>query len=456
MKVAVVGAGISGLTTAFYLQKAGISVKVFEKEKNVGGKAKTIIEDGYLVEYGPNGFLDSKESTLKLVKDAKLSDRLYKSSDLSRKRFLFLKGKLQEIPENPFKFLTSPVLSLKGKLRILAEVFVPPNKSWEDESVSSFVSRRLGKEALEVLIDPMVAGIYAGNPDKLGMKSAFYTIFKLEKEYGGLIRGLVAKLLKGEKKGPAPSGVLTSFVNGVGELTGSLAKELKHVETDAEVIGIEKLGIGWKVVFKKSGREREETFDAIVLSTPSYVSAKLLKPVASEISNLLAKIPYSPIVVVAFGFEKSKLNHDLNGFGFVVPRTEKRKILGVLWDSSIFPNRAPKGKALIRVMLGGARNPELIELSEEELVKIALEELALTMGINSEPEKVWVFKHFKGIPHYDVGHYDLVKEIFATLKNYKGLFLCNNSLTGIGINDCTQAGINTARKVLALHESSNN
>ncbi|RUM45148.1 MAG: protoporphyrinogen oxidase [Desulfurobacterium sp.] len=455
MRIAVIGGGISGLSTAFYLKRGGADVTVFEKEERVGGKMKTVREDGYIIETGPNGFLDGKPYTLKLVRALRIEERLYRSSDKARKRFIYTDGRLVRIPENPIAFLASYLLSWKGKLRLIGEFLVPPKKDNLDETLSSFAKRRIGEEALEKLLDPMVAGIFAGDPDKMSLKATFPAIYRLEKRYGGLIKGLIAKMKEAKKSGkkasgPAgPGGVLTSFIGGVSDLVEALERELRDsLKIGVEVLSLEETSNGWKITYSDGEKTYEEVFDAVVLSTPSYVSAELLKNVDPEISSLLSQIEYSPISVVALGFEKRGLGHDLDGFGFLVPRRERRKVLGVLWDSSVFPNRAPKGKVLLRVMIGGARQPELALLPEDELVKIALKELKRIMKIRHYPEKVKVFKHERGIPHYTLGHAERVERIFQLAKKHRGLYFCNNAYTGVGVNDCTKAAEEMAGEIL--------
>ena len=455
MRIAVIGGGISGLSVAFYLKRGGADVTVFEKEERVGGKMKTVREDGYIIETGPNGFLDGKPYTLKLVRALGIEERLYRSSDKARKRFIYIDGRLVRIPENPIAFLASYLLSWKGKLRLIGEFLVPPKKDSSDETLSSFAKRRIGEEALEKLLDPMVAGIFAGDPDRMSLKAAFPAIYQLEKRYGGLIKGLIAKMKEAKKSGkkasgPAgPGGVLTSFIGGVSDLVEALERELRDsLKTGVKVLSLEETSNGWKITYSDGEKTYEEVFDAVVLSTPSYVSAELLKNVDPEISSLLSQIEYSPISVVALGFEKRGLGHDLDGFGFLVPRRERRKVLGVLWDSSVFPNRAPKGKVLLRVMIGGARQPELALLPENELVKIALKELKRIMKIRHYPEKVKVFKHERGIPHYTLGHAERVERIFQLAKKHRGLYFCNNAYTGVGVNDCTKAAEETAGEIL--------
>ncbi|SNR59432.1 protoporphyrinogen oxidase [Desulfurobacterium atlanticum] len=451
-KVAVIGAGVSGLTTAFYIEKLSggyITVKVLEKEKQCGGKMRTVHENGFIIETGPNGFLDNKPYTLELVKELGIEDRLYRSSDKARKRFVFVNGKLVRLPESPIAFLASYVLSFKGKLRLAAEYFVPPKEDDSDESLSSFVKRRIGEESLEKLIDPMAAGIFAGDPDRLSVKAAFPAVWHLEKKYGGLIKGLLA--MKKEKKDATagPGGVLMSFKNGVIDLIDALVENIKgEILTNTTVKKLIKEKDKWKIVYERGDEIFEETFDIIVLATPSYVAASLTKNFDKELSEKLNEIDYSPIAVVAFGFRKKGLGHDLDGFGFLVPRTENRKILGVLWDSSIFPNRAPEGKALIRAMVGGARQPQLAMAGEEEIAKFTYKDIKKIMKIRHKPEITKVFKHTKGIPHYTVGHLEKVEEIFKRTTNHKGLYLNSNAYKGVGVNDCVYNSLKTAEAVV--------
>jgi oxygen-dependent protoporphyrinogen oxidase len=337
-------------------------------------------------------------------------------------------------------------MSLKGKARLAGELFVKPKEGEEDETLAQFVRRRLGEEALNKLLDPMVAGIFAGDPERMSLKAAFPAIYRLEKEYGGLIKGLIAKVKEAKKSGKGssgpsgPGGKLTSFKRGVSELIEALERELGSSVKKGVSPKLERKGGKWLV-------EGEE-FDAVVLSTPSYQAAELLKEIEPRISNLLSEIEYSPISVVALGFEKEGLGHELDGFGFLVPKEEKREILGALWDSSVFPNRAPEGKALIRVMIGGARQPHLALKSPRELVLTAVKELIEIMGIRKAPSFVKVFRHGKGIPHYTLGHSERVEEIFKLGKEIGGLYFCNNAYTGVGLNDCTRAAFETAQEIV--------
>jgi oxygen-dependent protoporphyrinogen oxidase len=448
-RIVIAGAGISGLCTAHYLVKAlsaagrEAEIVLFEAEKAPGGKMRTIREDGYNLEWGPNGFLTNKPYSLDLVKDLGIGDRLSPSSDLARKRFIFSGGRLHRLPETPQAFFASELLSLKGRLRILWEPFAPGPPPGVDESLGDFARRRLGAEALEKLLDPMVTGIFAGDPDKMSLRSCFPLIHDLERKYGGLVKGMISlqreRRKAGEKRemSAGPGGILMSFDEGVQTLIDVLADRLSEgLHTGIAVEGVRRRDGKFLLSLVEDGRRGEIDTDALVLATPAYAAASVLRNLDPGISEALAEIPYSPISVVALGYERATLGNPLDGFGFLIPRREKRRILGALWDSSVFPNRAPAGKALIRAMVGGVRNPELAALSAGDLVALVREELSGTMGISASPSLARAFFHDKGIPQYLVGHADVLKRIEGRLAAFPGLYLNSNAYRGIALNDC--------------------
>ncbi len=459
-RIAIVGAGISGLCTAHYLvrecQAAGKSVEIvlFEAEPVTGGKMRTILQDGFRMEWGPNGFLTNKPHSLDLVRELGIEDRLARSSDLARKRFIFSGGTLHRLPETPPAFFRSRLLSLPGRLRIIGELVAPAPPAGIDESLGDFARRRLGPEALEKLIDPMVTGIFAGDPDRMSLASCFPLIYDLERKYGGLVKGMIAlrreRRSAGEKRemSAGPGGVLMSFDHGVQELTDVLADRLSD--------GLH-LGVKVDRVVRRDGRfllsleERtlrgEIDTDVVVLAVPAYAAAEMLGDLDSSLRASLAAIPYSPISVVALGYEKATLGNPLDGFGFLIPRGEKRKILGALWDSSVFPNRAPEGKALIRAMVGGVRNPALAALPPEELFRLVRSELSATMGVTADPILTRSFFHEKGIPQYLVGHRKVLGRIEERLAVIRGLHLNSNAYRGIALNDCVLQSRLTARRI---------
>ena len=438
MSLTVVGGGISGLSLAYLLSRQipELEITVLEAEKRPGGKIWTDRADGFLCESGVNGFLDNKPTTLEFIKT--LSLKPLRSNDAARKRYIYRAGRLHRLPESPQAFFLSGLLTPCGKGRILYELLAPRGKD-EDESLASFAIRRLGKEVYEYFIDPMASGIYAGNAEELSLKSCFPRIYELERQYGSLIRALV-KLQKeakktGKKVGPSPGGVLTSFYDGMETVIGALKESLgKRVVTSKRVVGIEKNN-GYYRAYTDDGQSFES--EAVVLACPAYEAARIVSELDRDASELMKKIPYPPVSVVCLGFRHEDIDFDINGFGFLVPSVEERRILGTLWDSSIFPNRAPQGYVLFRTMLGGARNPDMALQKEEALIDTVLSELKDIMGVDVQPEFSRVYVHEKAIPQYRVGHSSLVEELRSRLeKKFRGLFLTGNAYGGIGFNDC--------------------
>ena len=448
-RIVIVGAGISGLCTAHFLIRelsaAGRAAEIvlFEAEDVPGGKMRTVRDDGFNLEWGPNGFLTNKPHSLELVKELGIEGRLARSSDLARKRYIYSGGTLHRLPESPPAFFKSNLLSVRGRLRIVGELFAPGPPQGVDESLGDFARRRLGPEALEKLIDPMVTGIYAGDPDRMSLRACFPLIYDLERKYGGLVKGMIALQKERRRAGvkqemsAGPGGVLMSFDAGVQTLTDVLAERLAEgLHTGVPVDRIERRDGKLVLSLTERGLRGEMDTDAVVVAAPAYAAAAMLSPLDAALGDALSAIPYAPISVVALGYEKASLGHPLDGFGFLIPRGERRKILGALWDSSVFPNRAPEGKALIRAMVGGVRNPELAALPPRDIIELTRGEVAATMGIRAEPVLARAFFHEKGIPQYLVGHGKILDRIDARLAAQPGVFLSNNAYRGIALNDC--------------------
>ncbi len=451
-RIAIIGGGLSGLTSAFYILEkakqlnAQVEVTILEKNNRIGGKINSIQQDGYLCEYGPNGFLDGKPLTLELCKKLGLEHDLLKSNDNARKRFIVDNNQLFKLPHNQSEFLTNKLISWRGKLRILAEYFIKSSQH-KDESVASFVRRRLGQESLDKLIAPMSSGIYAGNPETMSLASCFPRMKQLEDKFGGLFKAMFA--LKKERKNStqdktsfAPSGILTSFRDGISVLTNKLAENIGHekIYLGVEVNEIQKIHNQWSIYYTKEGYANTLLVDELIIATPAYVAADLVNAFDDKLSALLSKIKYSPLSVVCLGYDLSKLNCDVNGFGYLFTQNNDNKfVLGTLWDSSIFINRAPDGKILFRSMIGGARNLDIINLTNEELINNTQSSLKQVMGITVEPEFSQVFNHKYAIPQYNVGHLDLVSQIEQhIMQNHISLHLTGNAYCGIGINDCIE------------------
>ncbi|WP_025324342.1 protoporphyrinogen oxidase [Deferrisoma camini] len=459
-RVVVVGGGLSGLSAAWWVAQSareagvGVALTVLEREPQAGGKIRSSRKGGYLCEAGPNGFLDNKPSTIVLSRALGLGERLLRSRDEARKRFVFAGGRLRQLPEDPVSFLASDILSIRGKLRLAAEFLLPQGDPDEDESVAAFVRRRLGEEALDRLIDPMAAGIYAGDPETMSLRSSFPKVHQLEQRFGGLLRGMLEMrkmAAAAGAQGPqsaGPGGVLWSYPEGLEELVASLADGVgrERVRTGVAAEGMERVGRAW--VVRTSDGEAVEA-DAVVLAVPAYDGARLLGPLDDRLADLLHAVPYVPAAVVCTGYPREGVPHPLDGFGFLVPKSEGRRILGSLWSSSIFARRSPDGRVLLTQIVGGARNPELVGLDDAGLVAVVREELRITLGIEAEPEFVWIRRWDKAIPQYVVGHGDRLQEIEERVASLGGVFLAGNAFYGIGVNDCTARAQELGPQVVA-------
>lgn len=460
--IAIIGAGISGLSTAYAIERlAGevgleAEVTVFEREARTGGKIWSIKEEGYLCEWGPNGFLDSKPMTLELCEHLGIGDRLERSNDNARKRFIYSGGILNRLPENGPMFLKSKLISWPGKIRLAQEFMKPKRTDGVDETLADFARRRLGGEALDKLIGPMVSGIFAGDPETMSLQSCFPRIYELEQEYGGLLKAMMkmakqkkAEIRAGKQVASAagPAGVLTSFLGGIQELTDATVRGLKGtVRIGTAVTGLKKVAGGWELRLADGSN-----FDAevVVSAVPAHVLKELTWSLDGALSELLDGIPYAPMNVVCFGYEKDKVEHDLDGFGYLIPKKEGCEILGTLWDSSIFPGRAPEGHVMLRSMMGGATTPAAIALSDAEVKDRIMIELKKIMGISAEPDFVRIFRHQRAIPQYVVGHSGRLAAIDELLKAHTNLVLTGNAFYGIGLNDCVNAANKAGAQVLS-------
>ena len=404
-KLAIVGGGISGLSLAYYLQN-DYEITVFEKEK-WGGKAYTQKVDKYLLEEGVNGFLSNSPKTLELCEEIGINP--IKANDNSKIRYIY-DDKLYQIPLKPIEFLKSDILSFFGKLRVAMEFFVEPICDRE-ETVAEFATRRLGKEFTKRMMTPMLAGIYASTPEKTSMNAAFPKLKKIECEYGSLFKGMI-KL----KRGGQPSGELHSFEWGMSEFIEKLISKTKANFVEKEIIDIDEL----------------DEFDKVVIATPAYNAAEILAKY-ENLSGLLKKIEYNPVAIVGFDYEEIKPVC----FGIL---TVKDKSLGILMDKYIFLNRNA-----IRVMVGGARYPEIKNMSEEEIIKIAENDVAKITGAQ-KPSFKWIKMHKNAIPNYSLGHQKLVDEIMKEAEKI-GIYLTGNAYKGVSFNDCIKNSYELAQKL---------
>jgi protoporphyrinogen/coproporphyrinogen III oxidase len=468
-RVAIVGGGITGLATALHLQDGarrvpgGLDVVVLESGSRPGGNIRTDRVDGFTIEAGPNGFLDNVPATLELVRRLGLEDRLQRSDESAARRFLYRNGRLHLLPGGPVSFLRSPVLSLRGRIRVLAEPFARPRPHGVDESVYDFAARRIGPEAASVLVDAMVSGVFAGDVRSLSLQSAFPKMARMEAEHGGLVRAMVAGMKarrrarsesgagpgSGGGGGPAgPGGTLTSFQDGLdGLVTGLVDAVGGAVRTDARVTAIERGPAGgrsWRLTVE--GGEPVDA-DAVVVAVASPRASPLLEPVDPQLGEAVASIPTAGLAVVALGYRAGDIP-ELDGFGFLVPRETGPRILGCLWDSSIFPGRAPEGHALLRVMIGGAHDPAAVTMDEGALLDAVRADLDRTMGVRADPVLARIYRWPLGIAQYRVGHQDRLDRIHGRLENAPGLWVAGSSFYGVAMNSCFEKAPGQAAEIL--------
>ncbi len=442
-RVVIVGAGLSGLAVAFRLKQArpDVELVLLESGSRCGGKIGTDQRNGFRIETGPNGFLDSKPGTRQLCHDLGLDDRLLPASDGSRKnRYVFVRNRLHKLPASPFGILSTPLLSLRGKLDLLAEPF-RRRKKLAEESVAAFARRRFGKEAADIFVDALVTGIHAGDPEQLSVKAAFPRLAQFEAEKGSVLRGFLAA--SKQKTGPTR---MWSFRDGLQTLVDELTRHTP-IRTGVSVKRLERDGPRWKL----HGDGEQWTADAVVLACPAYEQARIVADLDAPLADDLAGIAYNRVAVVALGYRQADVP-SFDGFGYIAPQNTKRDVLGVQWCSSIFPDRAPPGFVLWRALCGGVSRPDVFDLDDDSLVRACHTELRHTLSACAEP----VFRHVvrwpQAIPQYRLGHLERVARIEAAVARWPGLHLAGNALHGIAMNDVTEQAESVARRVTLFGE----
>lgn len=440
-KIAVVGAGITGLTAAWYLQNKGHEVVHFERRDYPGGSIKSAAGNGWITEYGPNTIQLKSRKVLKLIEDLDLTDRIVDANPNASKRFIVHDGRLVALPSGLKEAVLTPLFSGKGKLRLLKEPFVSKGNN-PDETLASFVKRRLGPEILDYAIDPFVAGIYAGNPDELSVRCAFPKLYNLEQSYGSLLAGVLRNRWK-KKKEEKFKTRLVSFPKGLSELPDRLSGRLNEIRYGSEVSRIQKTKVGWEVI---AGSVKTSLFDIVILNIPLYRINEQLINGGGAVADVAGLVVYPPISVIQTGYARNQVEHPLDGFGFLVPANEKRKILGALFSSTLFPGRAPDGNVLITTFIGGSRQPELATLETEKIKQLVADEHRELLGINGEPR---FFDHIfwpNSIPQYTPRYNEVLTAIRDLEEKNQGVYLAGNFRGGISLPDCIENGINLAEK----------
>lgn len=455
LDVAIIGGGISGLSVLHYLRrlKPSLNIKLFESDSKPGGTIGTDYIDGYSFDHGPNGFLDREPLTLQLCDELGLTDLLERTNEKANKRFILRKGKLREVPMSPPKFFSSDILSLKGKLRVMMEPFSSRPDDTVDESLYDFAKRHMGKEAADYLIQPMVSGIFGGLADRLSLKSCFPIMHEMEEEYGSLFKAMIKKSRKAKAEGKkaggpgGPGGRLTSVRGGLyGIIERFVELYSDFIQLDTTVKSILKENEAYLIHLENN---QNITAKHIIIATPSYIAAEITKQLSESLSESLSKIEYAPIAVVCQGYQQSKIKHPLDGFGFLVPQKENLRILGSIWTSSIFAERAPKDNVQFRTMVGGDGDHESLGLSDAELLGQVESDLDGIIGIEGAPEITMIYRWKEGIPQYKIGHSDRVSHIETELRKFENIYITGNAYYGIGLNDCVKQSHAVAQNLSA-------
>jgi protoporphyrinogen/coproporphyrinogen III oxidase len=457
-RILVVGAGISGLSVAYRIQERlpTATITILEQAERSGGTTWTLRDDGFQVEIGPNGFLDTKPTTVELCRSLGLGAQLVQASDAAAKnRYLFLGDKLQALPGSFGSFLATDLLSWGGKLSLIWERFRKKRADSGDESIDAFARRRAGNEVADTFADALVTGIYAGDPTLLSLPACFPRIAELEREFGSVMKGFAATAKKRRAEAKAKGvayerpGKMWSLPGGLRVLIEALTARLKPPPLHGVTVkAIEKTGAAEKPLWRvrAEGHDAWEA-DAVVVTCPAYRQAALVADVDAELAGEIGSIPYNRVVVVALGYRQADVPTPMDGFGFIAPQKTRRDLLGVQWCSSIYPGRAPAGCALLRAICGGWQRPEIVDWDDARLVQALQAELRVAMGITAAPIFHKIVRWDKAIPQYHLGHLERVARVERRLQNHPGLWLGGNAYHGVALNDCTEQGILLAEKV---------
>lgn len=469
-QVVIVGGGISGLATAYTLTEEGaktqtpVQCTVIEREPRWGGKILTHVTNNYLIEGGPDSFLTSKPWALDLCRTLGLQDQLIATNPQHNQTFSFCRGALRELPQGLLAFrprrvdtlVSSGLLSWGGMLRMAAERFWPKQNPWPaDESLGEFFRRRFGAEAFEYLIEPLVAGIYAGDADELSIESTFPRFRELEREHGSVIKGM-RKALASPPSPPRPSGeaasMFMSLRGGLSELIRSLMEALRtrgvRLMAGVECHEIQSPTLESGVFHVMLDDGNRLSADAVVLATPAYQTARLLRAYRPEIASLLDGIPYASTATISMGYPAESIASQIRGFGFVVPRKEQRPLLAATWTSLKWPDRSRAGETLIRCYIGGRGRETVVEQDDNSLMECVREELLSMVGITAAPTYTEVHRWRQGMPQYVLGHRDRLAKVQKQLAHSPGLYVTGAGLYGIGIPDCIREGTKVGKQLL--------
>ncbi len=453
----MVGGGITGLAAAHRLceQDPSIKVTLLEASARLGGTIQTNQRDGFLLERGPDSFISEKPQALALAKRLGLESRIIQTNEADRRSFIVRNGRLRAVPEGfqllapsrMWPFITSDIFSLAGKARMAADLFLPRKSTngVNDESLASFVRRRLGNEALARMAQPMVGGIYTANPETLSLRATLPRFLDMEQKHRSLI---LAMLRQGREQKTGTSGarysLFLSFDRGMQVLVDALTSIKADVRLNTRVERLKLDDSGWTIT-TNTGEQLHA--NAVCLAVPAYIAASLLSDTSKELAQNLNHINYASTATINFGYRRSDIQHPLNGFGFVVPYIEKRSLIACTFSSKKFSGRAPDDHVLLRAFAGGALQPEIFALDEATMMSRVEADLGELLGISGEPRFIEVAKWERSMPQYEVGHLDRINEIDTLVAKLPGLAVAGNSYRGAGIPDCIRSGESAAEKL---------
>jgi oxygen-dependent protoporphyrinogen oxidase len=472
-KVIIIGSGMTGLAAAYKVKRAaqaeGVDVgfTLVEKDDRIGGKIATEMVDGFVVDGGPDSFLTEKPALHRVAEHLGMGDSKLPSDETRKKTWILAKGKLHEMPDGvmmfaPTKFVpfaTTGLFTAAGKARMAMDLVIPkkhvPEGELNDETLESFVVRRMGRECLDRLAEPLVGGVHASDPAVMSLAATFPRLLEMEQKYGSLMLGFLDARKKVEemrKKYPPEPGkpkrtFFSSFKGGMQQLTDAMADAAGR---DDMIIGVAatalaQSGDGWTVTLA-DGRVLDA--DAVVIATEGWAARKLVADVAPAAAAALADIPHSSSATVSLGFDTEDMGFDLDAFGVLCPQAEKRSLMAATYSSTKWPGRAPEGKTLMRGFVGGPHNQEIVDKSDDELVAIVTQELREILGLTAEPMFSRVFRWKGGMPQYTLGHLDRVAAIQSEMETIPGLALAGGSYTGVGLPNCAESGEAAVTKVL--------
>ncbi len=454
--VVVVGGGLSGLAVAFGLQKRGLVVEVLDAAARPGGVIGTLRRDGALYETGANSALDTSPLINELLDAVGIRAERVEASAAAATRFIVRNGKLVRLPGSPPALLATKAFSLRAKLRLLREPFVAPAPPDADESLAAFVRRRLGPEILDYAVDPFVSGVYAGDPELISVAAAFPRLHAAEQDHGSLIRGQL-HAARERKRGSEPANHAGSFSfrGGMQTLTDALGSAIRRVETSVCVQRIERgAQAPWTVTATREGETVVRRAKAVVIAIPSYAASGLVRDLAPCAAMGLSAIEYAPIASIATAYRRDDIADPLAGFGFLVPKVERRPILGSLFSSSMFDGRAPTGTALLTSFVGGRRAPDLPTMDDAELGTLVHHELAALVGARNAPLWTAITRWSHAIPQYNLGHRERLRPVDDAERALPGLYLCGNYRGGISVGDCIKSAHATADAIARFVQTS--